>query len=296
MKKNLRIMFSILFLGSVGISVYSQGTWKADSTMAKVDAATEISVGITGLTVMHSDVDVAQGVVGKPEKSSLDTTYNDVHWDNLAFIQGVSNGMYYAIRTASEGSLDIAVKMGSGKKTFILELTDACPNNADLAALTTGFATGDLIFAETANFALPTVFDTYNRTEGTWDGLTAIQSSGASVFMFMSFPVAANKTYVVGCMGSKMMLRGINYKVAGSGISETDADWGTEIYPNPAQGKVFVNTKEITQIGIYSVDGSLLKQQLVTPSANSVDISELVPGMYFIKDMNQNKTQKLIVK
>jgi len=52
-----------------------------------------------------------------------------------------------------------------------------------------------------------------------------------------------------------------------------------------------------TEIGIYNAVGLLLRQQLVTPSDNNVDVSGLEPGVYFIRDMNsKNKAQKLIVR
>jgi hypothetical protein len=205
--------------------------------------------------------------------------------------------MYFAFRPTSNGTLDIPVKMGSDKKTFVLELTDACPDNADLAALTTNLQDGNNILGTPTYFTLPSVYDTYHATTGTWDGTVAIQTTGANVYMVMSFPVVANKTYVVGVLGSKMMLRGINYVATSSKVQEIGAGQKIEVFPNPAKGNVVVKMKETTKIGIYSAGGSLQKQQLITPTDNNVDISALVPGVYFIKDLsNKNKTQKLVVK
>ena len=292
------MIFTVLFMGLFGISTYAQGLWMADSTTNTVDspinAAIEITTGITGLTLMHSDA--ANSVYGHGDPLCLDTTYNDVAWNNKAFLQGSTNGMYYAIHTASEGSLDLALKMSSNKKTFVLELTSSCPGYDDLATLTTTFPTGDQVFANTAYFTLPTVFDTYNRTEATWDGSTAIQVSGASVFMFMSFDVAADKTYVVGCLGSKMMVRGINYVTAISGLNDIDAVQAFDIFPNPASGNVTITLNKTAEIGIYNTVGLLLKQQLVTTTDNTLDISGLESGVYFIKEMNSNRIQKLVIK
>lgn len=63
--------------------------------------------------------------------------YNDVTWDTDGCYQAFKNGMYYAFRPTKDGILDIFVRMTRGKPTFILELTDDCPDNANLAALTT---------------------------------------------------------------------------------------------------------------------------------------------------------------
>lgn len=294
MKKLYMKMLSVLFTGLIGISAYAQGTWKADSTIAAINASTEIPLAITGLTCMHSD---ATTVVGKPDKNATTVEYNGITYDNLAMIQGSTNDMYYAFRPAQDGTLDISVKMGSAKRTFILELTDACPDNANLAALTTNIATGGGITGTPAYFTTPSVYDTYHATNGTWDGSTAMQETGTNVYMVMSFPVVANKTYVAGCFGSKMMLRGVNYITATTGLDNFNTIQSFDIFPNPAAGSVIVRMDKSTEIGIYNTVGLLLKQQLVTASDNNVDIRGLEPGVYFIRDMSsKNKAQKLIIK
>lgn len=242
---------------------------------------------------MHSD---AATVIGKSDTGATPVTYNSVTWDNLAMIQGSTNGMYYAARTTSNGILDVSVKMGSAKATFVLELTDACPDNADIAALTTNTASGSTIYGTTTYFVLPSVYDTYNNTTGTWNGSAAIQSSGSNQYMVMSFPVSANKTYVFGVNGSKLMLRGLNFKVT-TAVAPVNSDLKIFSFQNPAKGNVILQLKESVQIGIYNTVGALMLQKMVTPSENNVDLSGLKSGVYLIKDMNNTyKTQKLIVE
>jgi hypothetical protein len=70
-----------------------------------------------------------------------------------------------------------------------------------------------------------------------------------------------------------------------------------KIFPNPATKNVSVNVNEPSEIGIYNSGGILMKQQLATPSDNTIDISNLNPGLYFVKTMNSNKiAQKLIIR
>jgi hypothetical protein len=58
-------MISILFLGFIGITTYSQGTWKATGSEAVISPSTEIAImGITNLSCMHSD---ATTIVGKSD-------------------------------------------------------------------------------------------------------------------------------------------------------------------------------------------------------------------------------------
>jgi len=284
--------FLVLFLGIIGISAYAQGIWIGDTIQPNISASTEIPFGITGLTGMHSD---PIPVFGKLNEMEIPVEYHDVIWDTDGCLNGSTNGMYYAFRPAKEGTLDIFVRMTGGKPTFILELTDDCPDNADLAALTTNIQTGDGITGTASYFTTPLVYDTDSETEKTWDGTVAPVTE--NTMMVFSWSVTADKTYVAGCFGSKIKLKGVNYICEPSGLDNLNTVQSPYIFPNPAAGNVIVKMDKSTKIGIYNSVGLLLKQQLVTSSDNNVDISGLEPGMYCIKDMNsKNQVQKLIVK
>lgn len=70
-----------------------------------------------------------------------------------------------------------------------------------------------------------------------------------------------------------------------------------KVFPNPASGKVFVQAAEPAEIGIYSLTGNLVKQQLVASSQNSINVDDLHSGIYFVKMMNNKiKPQKLIIR
>lgn len=293
MKKNYTKMFSIFCLGLMSISSFAQGTWKVTGTEAAINASTAIETGITGLTVMHSD---AATVIGKGDAGEHTVVFNGVTWDNQGIIQGSTNGMYYAFRPTSNGIIDVSGKMGSGKTTFFLELTDACPDNADLAALTTNLGTGAAIYATPANFVLPTVTNSIDNTTSTWNGTVAVNTSGANTYNVLSFPVSANKTYVFGVNGSKFMLRGINYKVT-SGFSTPNSNKETFSFKSITKGNVAFNLNEILNVGIYNTVGALMIQKTISPLENNVNTSSLLSGVYFIKDMGNNyNSHKLIVE
>ncbi len=153
------------------------------------------------------------------------------------------------------------------------------------------------MFASTSNYTLPQVYDTYNNTTNTWNGTAAINTSAAVQYMVMSFPVTANKIYVVGVAGSKLQLRGINYTLTTSAVASVNSDKKIFSIQNSGNGNLVLQMKESVKIGIYNTLGVLMSQKLVSPSGNSVDISRLVPGVYFIKDINRAyQTQKFIVK
>jgi hypothetical protein len=92
---------------------------------------------------------------------------------------------------------------------------------------------------------------------------------------------------------------GINlyYLKAGSGTGLNQQSVPEmNIFPNPAYGKVFINLSEPGEIAIYSLAGSLMKQQVVTSSQNVINISDLHSGIYFVKMMKNNLTQKLVIR
>ncbi|MFY9150746.1 MAG: T9SS type A sorting domain-containing protein [Prolixibacteraceae bacterium] len=70
-----------------------------------------------------------------------------------------------------------------------------------------------------------------------------------------------------------------------------------KVFPNPATGRVFINLDEPAVIGIYSISGQLVKQQMVASSKSYINISDLHAGVYFVKAMNTySKAQKLIIQ
>ncbi|MDD3322957.1 MAG: T9SS type A sorting domain-containing protein [Paludibacter sp.] len=296
MKKNYKKMLSILCGVLISVSAFAQGTWKATGTEVLMPVSTAITTGITGLTVMHSDADATTGVIGKTDTGAPTVTYDGVTWDNEAIIQGSTNGMYYALRPTSNGVIQVSGKMGNNKATFFLQLTTDCPDNADLVALTTNLSTGGAITGTPAYFTLPQVFNSSDNTTNTWDGTVSLNTTGANLYTVMTFNVTANTTYLFGVNGSKFMLRGISYKLS-TGIAPLSANKKSFSLQNPAKGNVILKVNESVKIGIYNTVGVLLSQKLVSPTDNNVDISRLVSGVYFVKDMNNAyKTQKLIIE
>lgn len=65
-------------------------------------------------------------------------------------------------------------------------------------------------------------------------------------------------------------------------------DW--EVYPNPSTGQVRWHSDEIRQVEVYQLNGVLLKQQLVQPSENTLDLSVFSDGLYFLRLSNEKKT------
>lgn len=70
-----------------------------------------------------------------------------------------------------------------------------------------------------------------------------------------------------------------------------------KVYPNPAKGRVYLSVSETSRVGIFSITGKLVKQQQVNKSNNSIDISDLRAGIYFVRMIDAiSNAQKLIVR
>ena len=257
----------LLFMVAIAATVMfanAQGTWYATGDDATTyNPATELGMGINNLQVMHSD---ASGISDKSDTGAPAITYGDITYDNTGFIQGSNNGMYFAFLPAVDGTLDASLKMSSNKNTFIYELTDAAWTTIgisanDITTLTTAIGVANAIQADPSFYSLPQVYDTYNNSTATWDGTAPIQATGSSVYMVTSFPVTANKTYIIGVFGSKLMVRGINFSNGTSGIngiSTKDATVvKTEYYSVLGRRLSEPTSKGITIVKEIMSDGSI---------------------------------------
>ena len=68
------------------------------------------------------------------------------------------------------------------------------------------------------------------------------------------------------------------------------------IYPNPANNKLFVNTRQTnlqnTTVSIYNIQGQQLLQQNIRQSQTEIDIQNLSKGIYIIKVLNGNEVMQ----
>ena len=70
------------------------------------------------------------------------------------------------------------------------------------------------------------------------------------------------------------------------------------LFPNPVKDKLFIaNLKEESHITIATIDGKILKKDIVHPSKNSIDLEFLPKGIYAILITSYNQTyNQLIIK
>lgn len=65
------------------------------------------------------------------------------------------------------------------------------------------------------------------------------------------------------------------------------------MYPNPAENYITIESGNDAEVKIYSVNGQMISQQNISEGVNTIDISNLNAGMYFV---NVNGTMLKIVK
>ena len=97
---------------------------------------------------------------------------------------------------------------------------------------------------------------------------------------------------------------GTIYKITDTSLSNESFEKNRFfIYPNPGKNMLFVEKSANnypTEIKIYDVNGKLVLQQTTEKTnQNKIDISQLVPGFYFVSitnDINENSQYKLVVE
>ena len=66
------------------------------------------------------------------------------------------------------------------------------------------------------------------------------------------------------------------------------------VYPNPAENYVMIESIKEAEVSIYSINGQMVSSQTISEGTNTIDVSNLNAGMYFMK-VNESMI-KIIVK
>ena len=76
------------------------------------------------------------------------------------------------------------------------------------------------------------------------------------------------------------------------GINNLDIQASVNIYPNPASSVLHIENKSnvtISNIAIYSINGALIKEVKTIESMQSIPVSDLQNGIYFVKIVSNNQ-------
>ncbi len=82
--------------------------------------------------------------------------------------------------------------------------------------------------------------------------------------------------------------------------TETFLNWNFSLFPNPAQNILNIHLIKLQEVSlsIYSINGTLMHNQLLDLLENKININNLNAGVYFlvIEDENGNKQTKKFIK
>ncbi len=128
----------------------------------------------------------------------------------------------------------------------------------------------------------------------TWSGLSSNLSQ-------VQITPTTSTTYSVlgqngfGCIGQAQVLIKVN--ICGA-LNEQQNHILLNVYPNPANDIIQIETELEMQIELYSLDGSLLKTFFVNQQLHEIDVADQKSGVYFLRAHNEsiNLLKKIIIQ
>jgi endonuclease I/chitodextrinase len=301
----------------VGYDVFVDGTYKA-TTVNTSYTVSNLTVSTTyAVTILAKD--------GADNKSALTTAVNALTTDGSAlanelfFSEYVEGGSYkkaIEIANLTGNAINLSIysikrqSKGSWETPLTLSGTIAVD---DVFVIINGSTTSQELINE-SDLSIPnTTPMTFNGDDriglfkndilidiiGDLDG-TSNFAQDVTLRRIISV-TSPNTTYTVSEWEilNKDTVDGIGiYNSATAGIDNSDFET-FKMYPNPTNGnKIYFNLTKDVNVNIYNVLGKLVKTEKVDTKNNSIDISNLVKGVYLLKIASQNQiiTKKLIKK
>ena len=241
-----------------------------------MEAQTEVASPAGNFKYAASEATSAKG----PETGAIEVTYNGVTYaEGAGYSQGSTNVMSWVAQPAADGTLDFAIKMGGNKKFYVMEFDaaayaeDAGEDLTITGAFATAAGTGlcsDFATNAAAYISYPSIAGigiaadaakTTRELSGTWDGTVAIntipdpdnEGKYLNEYEVISVPAKAGNVYIIGCAGSKLMIRGISF------IPGTSAVAGVAEAVEAKAAPVKVMTANGIQIGNYNIASQQVK-------------------------------------
>lgn len=151
--------------------------------------------------------------------------------------------------------------------------------------------TGDSVNFYLADYRFPDDADDYIIDEWTWVELFSLGSVHGLDFVLSSSDTS-------GGVGMNTPAYFAMDDLAGGWASLEEINTTTlKLFPNPTNGDVQIDLEEGALIEVYDLNGRMLFQQRAEEGINSLDISELSPGMYnLIARFDDRVLQERIIK
>jgi plastocyanin len=141
---------------------------------------------------------------------------------------------------------------------------------------------------------------TANATAASYQWINCSNNSAISGQTAQSFTPSTSGSYAVivtknGCSDTSNC-----YAVNIVGVAENAAEAAISLYPNPAKGKLFIQSDkhEISTIEFYNLVGERSYHNVLNSFKTEIDLSGMPKGIYFVKITTQhsNYTKRIVVQ
>ncbi|HOV72075.1 MAG TPA: T9SS type A sorting domain-containing protein, partial [Dysgonamonadaceae bacterium] len=268
-------------------------TWGGDATDATVSGlpasgisfvkdATAKTITISGTpTATVSYIVTTSGTAGTPASISGVITVNNGSGSTGAMIHNFTtdgkNSTFYSITGNLSTSYGTVTYQG-------LTLTQCLKmeSSTNISFTTTSVATLTLVFNSDYSGTIKI------------DGITYTPSSTNGIVTISSLP-AGTHSVLKGSGSSYLFYMSTVYDTF-SGISDTALSTYIQLYPNPVNNLLIINSNEkVMKVEIVSISGQIIKH--LNGNISSIDLSHLTNGNYIIKIHTQSGIKtKLVVK
>lgn len=169
---------------------------------------------------------------------------------------------------------------------------------------TTGFA-GSTEYYYNTNLRLIELDHNFNEVQELWNSNVSgksvsgtitsdVTTSGDSnIYLNIESKIGNSNSFT----NSNRLVRIGNPPVVNS-IERKVKDKSFQIYPNPANDRIVIKGLSAGKYKFYDIAGVLVKEGQIDAEVSNVDVTDLTPGTYIVKTVQNSKTQhtKLIVK
>jgi Secretion system C-terminal sorting domain/Beta-propeller repeat len=181
-------------------------------------------------------------------------------------------------------------------------------NGNEVGVTSSGYGTpytwgSQSININTTNQGQDVIFARLNKDTGACVGLSRINSDIGYDDVGTALAVDASGDYLLGGgfghqltfdnntvlnIGSQSDFFVAKYSTSVCSLSTTDfKEEGFELYPNPVESAVKINTTENLNYSLYNILGTEVKQGKINEIENTIDFSQLPQGTYLLQTTNQ---------
>lgn len=294
----------------------------SDATICEGQSAT-LTVNGTAVSYLWSNNATSSVVVVNPTQSTL-YTVTGTGGNSCTATASVNVGVFIPSISITGNTAvcsgETATMQASGANSYtwsngtLAQFNSVSPLVTTVYTVSTITNTLSINCASSSTFQVmvrdnPTVVAQADRTVACRNETVTVTASGANSYTWSNTATGASisitsslvttvqlnvtGTDANGCKGST----GINISINGcNGLSNVNLSGGIKMYPNPAIHSLMIVSDEDVELTVISGTGAVVKTISKNAGESCVDISELVPGIYFVSGkQGQNLIREKLV-